>query len=70
MILFSPVISYLELTCSKLFLRSYFFLHPPQNKIKIKRKIINLEMLVGFYFLHTTLSKSCFYKRSGDANFL
>ena len=33
-------------------------------KIKLnKEKKINIEMLLIFYFLHSTLSKSCFYKR-------
>lgn len=35
-----------------------------------KEKKINIERLAIFYFLHTTLSKSCFYKKPTCANFL
>ena len=35
-----------------------------------KEKKINNERLAIFYFLHTTLSKSCFYKRPICAKFL
>lgn len=62
MILFSPAIIYLELTCSKFFFIKLFF--STLLKIKLnKEKKINIEMLLIFYFLHSTLSKSCFYKR-------
>lgn len=45
----------LELTCLSCFRRRYFILQPPQNKIKIKRKITNIEMLVFFMCLYHSL---------------